>query len=190
METKLIIFSAPSGAGKTSIVQSLLKKDLNLAFSVSACSREKRNNEMHGKDYYFIPAEEFRAKIKAGAFLEWEEVYKDHFYGTLKSEVDRLLAEGKNVLFDIDVKGGLNIKKKYGKQALAIFVEAPNTKELERRLRLRGTDSDEKIKQRLNKALYEMSFAPKFDVVLVNNKLEEACAQAEKLVREFIQNND
>jgi guanylate kinase len=160
--------------------------ELNLSFSISACSRKKREGEVDGKDYYFLSADEFRKKIENNDFLEWEEVYADHFYGSLKSEVDRLTAAGKNVVFDVDVKGGLNIKKYYGENALAVFVMPPSVEVLEKRLRDRSTDSEEAIRTRIDKAVYELSFSEKFDVVLVNDKLEETFARAEKLIGDFL----
>ncbi len=184
---KLIVFSAPSGSGKTTIVKHLLTvSDLNLAFSISATSRYMRKGEVEGKDYYFMSAEEFHKKITENAFVEYEEVYKDNFYGTLKSEIERIWAEGKNVVFDIDVVGGMNIKKQYPEQTLAIFVNPPSVEELERRLRVRQTESDEKIEMRLEKAEREIARAPEFDVVLENNDLEIAKQEAEKLVMDFI----
>lgn len=184
---KLIVFSAPSGSGKTTIVKHLLTvSDLNLAFSISATSRYKREGEIDGKDYYFISPKEFHQKITENAFLEYEEVYKDNYYGTLKSEIERIWAEGKHVVFDIDVVGGMNIKKQYPEQTLAIFVNPPSVEELERRLRVRQTESDEKIEMRLEKAEREIARAPEFDVVLENNDLEIAKQEAEKLVMDFI----
>jgi len=184
---KLIVFSAPSGSGKTTIVKHLLTvSDLNLAFSISATSRYKREGEIDGKDYYFISPKEFHQKITENAFLEYEEVYKDNYYGTLKSEIERIWAEGKHVVFDIDVVGGMNIKKQYPEQTLAIFVNPPSVEELERRLRVRQTESDEKIEMRLAKAERELSRAPEFDVVLENNDLEIAKQEAENLVSNFI----
>lgn len=184
---KCVIFSAPSGAGKTTIVHSLLKKDLGLAFSVSACSRDPRPNEVHGKDYYFLGIEGFREKIKSGSFIEWEEVYSNHFYGTLRSEIERIWAEGKTVIFDVDVIGGLSLKKLFLDDAFAVFVQPPTYEELEKRLRGRSTESEGKIAQRMEKARKELSFSKEFDVVLVNDDLEQACINAEKLVRDFIQ---
>ncbi len=184
---KLIIFSAPSGSGKTTIVQRLMQyPELNLAFSVSATSREKRQNEEHGKHYYFISPDEFRQKIKENAFLEWEEVYPDHYYGTLKSEVERLLHQGKNVIFDIDVKGGMNIKKLYPGQALSVFVQVPDPAQLRERLRARKTESEEKINLRLSKAQEEMKYAPLFDVILINDDLEKSVTRAYEIVKNFI----
>ena len=187
MKPKVVIFSAPSGAGKTTEVKHLLAMpEFNLSFSISACSRKKREGEVDGKDYYFLSADEFRKKIENNDFLEWEEVYADHFYGSLKSEVDRLTAAGKNVVFDVDVKGGLNIKKYYGENALAVFVMPPSVEVLEKRLRDRSTDSEEAIRTRIDKAVYELSFSDKFDVVLVNDKLDETFAKAEKLIGDFL----
>ncbi len=187
MKPKVVIFSAPSGAGKTTVVKHLLSMpEFNLSFSISACSRKKREGEVDGKDYYFLSADEFRKKIENNDFLEWEEVYADHFYGSLKSEVDRFTAAGKNVVFDVDVKGGLNIKKYYGENALAVFVMPPSVEVLEKRLRDRSTDSEEAIRTRIDKAVYELSFSDKFDVVLVNDKLDETFAKAEKLIGDFL----
>lgn len=186
MKGKLIIFSAPSGAGKTTIVRQLLDRGLNLEFSVSATSRGPRPNEIHGKDYYFLTLEEFKTRVAAGDFLEWEEVYSGVCYGTLKSEVDRICDAGKNMIFDVDVVGGLNIKKQFGDQALAIFVQPPGVEELRIRLKNRSTESEEKIAIRIAKAEHELSFAPRFDVVLINDNLDKAVMEAEKLVRDFI----
>lgn len=183
---KLIIFSAPSGAGKTTIVRHLLEKDLNLEFSISATSRGKRHTETNGKDYYFLSENEFRIKIANNEFLEWEEVYKGIFYGTLKSEVKRICQNGKNVLFDVDVVGGCNIKKFYGDQALAVFVQPPSVEELRNRLVLRSTDALEVIQKRVAKAEYELTFAPQFDCIIVNDLLDKALEEAEKCIREFI----
>ncbi|WP_029906388.1 guanylate kinase [Prevotella sp. 10(H)] len=183
---KLIIFSAPSGAGKSTIVNYLLSQNLNLRFSISATSRLPRGMERHGVEYYFHSPEEFRQKIAAGEFLEYEEVYKDKFYGTLKSEVQRILDEGGNVVFDVDVVGGCNIKKYYGDKALSIFVEPPSIEELRCRLEKRGTDSPEIIEARVAKAEYEMTFAPQFDIVIKNDNLEEAKAKALKVVTDFL----
>ncbi len=183
---KLIIFSAPSGAGKTTIVKHLLSKDLNLEFSISATSREKRHTETHGKDYYFLSEIEFLEKIKNEEFLEWEEVYKGTSYGTLKSEVERIRNLGKNVIFDVDVVGGLNIKRFYQQEALAIFVQPPSIEELKKRLTYRSTETEEKIKTRIAKARYELGFANQFDVILINEHLEKAFIEAEKLVIDFL----
>ena len=181
------MFSAPSGSGKTTIVHHLLaQKELNLAFSISATSREKRGIEIDGKDYYFISSKKFKKLIKHEKFIEFEEVYTDNFYGTLKKEVKRLRKEGKNVIFDIDVIGGLNIKKQFSKKTLAIFVKPPSLKEMERRLRNRQTDSEEKIIERLAKAEREMSYAKDFDVILINDDLAKAKHEAYDVVRKFI----
>lgn len=184
---KVIIFSAPSGAGKSTIVNYLLSKDIGLEFSVSATSRSPRGNEVHGREYYFFSTEEFREKIEAGEFLEWEEVYEGCYYGTLKSEIDRIWAKGHTVVFDVDVVGGMNVKKIFGDQALSLFVKAPSVEVLRQRLIGRGTDTMEKIAQRVAKAEYEMTFENKFDVVIVNNQLDQALRQAERVVREFLQ---
>lgn len=183
---KLIIFSAPSGAGKTTIVRYLLNCRLNLAFSVSATSREPRANEKDGVDYYFLDKETFSQKVTNNEFLEWEEVYAGTCYGTLKSEVERLTREGKNVLFDVDVVGGINIKKYYGANALSIFVQPPSIEELRFRLITRATDLPEVIEKRVAKAEFEITFAPQFDMVIVNDKLEKAQKEAEMMVRNFI----
>lgn len=183
---KVIIFSAPSGAGKSTIVNYLLGKNLGLEFSVSATCRAPRGKEQHGKEYYFFTEEEFKRRIAAGEFLEYEEVYPGCFYGTLNSEVQRIWAEGKTVLFDVDVVGGLNIKKKFGNQALALFIQPPSVATLRERLQGRGTDSPEKIEQRVAKAEYELSFAPRFDTVIVNDRLDNALAEAERKVRDFL----
>ncbi|WP_311322193.1 guanylate kinase [Capnocytophaga leadbetteri] len=184
---KLIIFSAPSGSGKTTIVKHLLSlAPLNLAFSISATSRAPRGEEVHGKEYYFLSAEEFKQRIADNDFLEWEEVYQNYFYGTLKSEVERLWAMGKNVVFDIDVAGGLRIKKQFPNQTLAIFVEPPNIAVLEERLRARQTETEEKIQMRLDKAAQEMATAHLFDVIIKNDDLPRALQEAEDLVTDFI----
>src|SRR5690625_550012 len=184
---KLFVFSAPSGSGKTTIVRHLLsKKEFNLDFSISATSREARSYEVHGKDYYFMSKREFKDHIKNDDFLEWEEVYRDNFYGTLKSEVERIWAEGKNVIFDIDVVGGLDIIKIFPDRTLAVFVKPPNIEELKIRLKKRGTESEEKISMRVAKASIEMATAPQFDFIIVNNDLEKALAEAEDLVRDFL----
>lgn len=184
---KLIVFSAPSGSGKTTIVKHLLQQnDLHLDFSISATSRYMRGDEVNGKDYYFISAEDFQQKIKENAFVEYEEVYKDNYYGTLKTELERIWALGKHVIFDIDVVGGLNIKSQYPEQTLAVFVNPPSVEELERRLRFRQTESDEKIAMRLEKAEREISRAPEFDIILENHDLETAKQEAYKLVANFV----
>jgi guanylate kinase len=183
---KLIIFSAPSGAGKTSIVQYLLKQNLNLGFSISACSRAKRAGEKEGVDYHFLTPKEFKNKIDNNEFLEWEEVYKDNFYGTLKSEVERIQKNGKYVVFDVDVEGGLNIKKHYGAKALAIFIKPPSIDHLEERLKSRKTETPEKIATRMKKAEAELQYEDRFDIVLLNSDLSVACKEAEKIVRDFL----
>lgn len=186
---KLIVFSAPSGSGKTTIVRHLLAQpELNLAFSISATSREKRGAEEDGKDYYFLSFEDFKKKIKNDEFLEWEEVYRDNFYGTLKSEVERLWAEGKNVIFDIDVSGGLRIKRKFPEQTLAIFVKPPSIDELKIRLKKRQTESTDKINMRIAKASAELATAPLFDHIIINDTLEHALEEAYTLVSTFINN--
>lgn len=190
MDGKLIIFSAPSGSGKTTIVHHLLETDLGLAFSISATSRKPRSNENEGVDYYFLDPETFRYKIENGSFLEWEEVYENQYYGTLRTEVERLWKEGKHVLFDIDVVGGLNLKKIYGHKALAIFVQPPSLKIMEKRLRKRGSDSEDQIMRRIAKAKEELAFSSKFDFILINDSLEKTLKEAEELVREFILNNN
>jgi guanylate kinase len=184
---KLIVFSAPSGSGKTTIVRHLLKQEaLNLAFSISATSREKRGEEEHGKDYYYLSAHDFKQHIKAEDFLEWEEVYHDNFYGTFKTEVERLWALGKNVIFDIDVSGGLRIKKKFPEQTLAVFVKPPSIDELKIRLKKRKTETEDKIKMRVAKASAELATSPLFDVIIENDNLERALAEAEQLVGDFV----
>jgi len=186
---KLIVFSAPSGSGKTTIVRHLLEqKDLNLEFSVSATSRPPRENEVDGKDYYFKSLKEFKKHIKDDDFLEWEEVYRDNFYGTLKSEVQRIWNKGKNVIFDIDVVGGLDIKKMYPELTLAVFVKPPSIEELKIRLKKRKTESDERINMRVAKASVEMATAPQFDHILINNNLNEALNDANQLVLDFLEN--
>ncbi len=188
MQGKLIIISAPSGAGKTSIVKELLCADLRLEFSVSACSREKRKGEVDGKDYFFISTEEFREKIRNDEFVEWEEVYKDHFYGTLKSEVEKIREAGKNVIFDVDVVGGLNIKKLYGDDALAIFIKPPSESVLKERLQKRNTESEEKLAMRISKARKELKEADKFDTIIVNDELTRAIEETKLSIREFLKN--
>lgn len=183
---KLIIFSAPSGSGKSTIIQSLLNRNLNLSFSISATSRAPRGTEKNGVEYYFISPEEFRQRIANGEFLEYEEVYAGKYYGTLKSEVERILNSGRNVIFDVDVVGGLNIKKYYGDQALALFIQPPSIEELKRRLNHRATDAPEVIASRIAKAEYELSFAPKFDRIIVNDILEKAQEEAYQTIRQFL----
>lgn len=184
---KAIIFSAPSGSGKTTIVRHLLSKFPNLGFSISASTRDRRGRtEQHGKDYYFLTPEEFKKKIDEDAFIEWEEVYEGNFYGTLKEEIERLWKEGKHVIFDVDVKGGLNLKKYFGDKGLAIFVKVPSLEVLEERLNDRGTESKESLSRRLFKAKFEMTFQDKFDTVIVNDDMQKSFAQAERLVGEFL----
>ncbi len=184
---KLIIFSAPSGSGKTTIVRHLLEQpDLNLAFSVSATSRPRRVKEKNGEHYYFMSLSEFKNNIKADNFLEWEEVYRDNFYGTLKSEIERLWGEGKNVIFDIDVAGGLRIKRKFPEETLAVFVKPPSVDELKIRLKKRSTESDDKINMRIAKASVELATAPQFDRIIKNYDLDTALQEAHDLVADFI----
>ncbi len=185
-EGKIIIFSAPSGAGKTTIVRHLLSKHPDFAFSVSATSRKPRGNEVDGVDYFFLTTEEFKAKISNHEFLEWQEVYPDNFYGSLKCEVEKILKSGKNILFDVDVVGGSNIKKVYGDRALAFFIQPPSIPELEKRLIARSTDDTEVIRKRVEKAAREMTYAPLFDVIIVNDTLEHALQEAEEKVKEFL----
>ncbi|MFY7829963.1 MAG: guanylate kinase [Flectobacillus sp.] len=183
---KLIIFSAPSGSGKTTIVKHLLATNSNLGFSISACTRDKRGrNEENGKDYYFMTPDEFKQKIVNQEFVEWEEVYPGAYYGTLKSEIERLWAAGKHVIFDVDVRGGVKLKEYYKERALSIFVKVPSVEELEKRLRERGTDSEDSISKRVFKMNFEMSFQDQFDVVLLNDNLDEAVAKAQKLFDDF-----
>lgn len=185
---KAIIFSAPSGSGKTTIVKHLLQQLPQLGFSISACTRDKRGRvEENGKDYYFLTPEEFRKKIAEKAFIEWEEVYEGNFYGTLKEEIQRIWDDGKHVIFDVDVKGGLNLKNYFGKKALAVFVKVPSMEDLAERLRGRGTESEESVSRRIYKAKFEMGFEDRFDTTLVNEELQFSFQEAEKLVREFIE---
>jgi guanylate kinase len=184
---KLIVFSAPSGSGKTTLVRHLLtQEDLNLDFSISATSREKRGNEIDGKDYHFISLDEFKMHIKNDDFVEWEEVYRDNFYGTLKSEIERIWLSDKHVIFDIDVVGGLRIKEKFPEKTLAVFVQPPSIEVMELRLRNRKTDSEEKIKERVQKAERELKFSNQFDIVIINDNLENAKQEAIKQVKGFI----
>ncbi len=184
---KLLVFSAPSGSGKTTIVRHLLGlPDLNLEFSISAATREPRGEEVNGKDYYFISIPEFKKHIKAEDFIEWEEVYRDNFYGTLKTEVERIWALGKNVIFDIDVAGGLRIKHKFPEETLAVFVKPPSVDELKRRLKERSTESDDKINMRIAKASVELATAPQFDKIIKNYDLDVAKEEACQLVKEFV----
>ena len=184
---KAIIFCAPSGSGKTTIVRHLLATNPKLGFSISACTRDKRGRtEINGKDYYFLTPEEFKYKIDNDEFVEWEEVYSGNFYGTLKSEVQRIWNEGRHVIFDVDVKGGLHLKEYFGDNGLAIFVKAPSLEVLKERLQDRKTESENSLSQRLFKAQFEMKFQDKFDVVLVNEDLEDSLYKASKLVEDFI----
>lgn len=184
---QLIVFSAPSGSGKTTIVRHLLSLEkLNLEFSISATSREKRGSEVDKKDYYFLSAKAFKTKIKNDEFLEWEEVYRDNFYGTLKTEVERIWALGKNVIFDIDVSGGLRIKRKFPEQTLSVFVKPPSIDELKIRLKKRKTESEDKINMRVAKASAELATAPLFDTIIVNDNLEKALKEAENKVSNFL----
>lgn len=183
---KLIIFSAPSGSGKSTIINYLLGQNLGMAFSVSATSRQPRGEEQHGVEYFFLTPEEFRQRIANDEFLEYEEVYENRFYGTLKAQVEKQLAEGQNVVFDVDVVGGCNIKKFYGDRALSVFIQPPSVEELRNRLVGRATDTPEVIESRIAKAEFELSFADKFDVVIVNDDLEKAKAEALKVIKDFI----
>ena len=185
-EGKVIIFSAPSGAGKTTIVRALLDSLSELSFSISACSRDPRGQEVNGKDYHFIGIEGFKNKIKNNEFVEWEEVYQDHFYGTLNSELIRIWNANKTVVFDVDVVGGMSLKKKFGKKALAIFVMPPSLMVLEERLRNRNTDSEQKIQQRLEKAEQEIALSSGFDVILKNDQLDNAISDAKAIVNQFL----
>lgn len=187
MKGKIIIISAPSGTGKSTIIRNLMSdEDLNLGFSISATSRPPRGEEKHGKEYYFLTEEEFKQKIAAGEFVEWEEVYKGVCYGTLESEVKRITGSGKNLIMDIDVKGALNIKKKFGDEALSVFIMPPDLETLEKRLRNRGTDSAETIEKRLQKSEYEMSFSSDFDRVIVNDRLELAIEETRNTIKSFV----
>jgi guanylate kinase len=186
---KVIIFSAPSGSGKTTLVKYCLEQFHQLSFSISCTTREPRGAEIHGKDYHFISPDEFRAKISDDAFVEFEEVYTDKYYGTLKSEVERIWSEGKVVIFDVDVKGGVSLKKYFGEKALSIFIEPPSVEELERRLRARATDDDATIKMRVAKAGHEISFASKFDKIIINDDLDKAKVAIGNLVQNFIEEN-
>lgn len=186
MSGKLVIFSAPSGAGKTTIVRNVLREELPLEFSVSATSRKRRNNETDGKDYHFLSPDTFRSGILNGEFIEWEEVYPDHLYGTLRSEIEKIWDSGKSVVFDVDVAGGLNLKKMFGNRALAIFVMPPSAGELERRLKARGTESEEKIILRMAKADNEISRADEFDYIIINEDIEKATSEAVTLVNKFL----
>lgn len=183
---KLIIFSAPSGSGKSTIINHLLTQDLNLAFSISATSRPPRGTEQNGVEYFFLTPEEFKQRIANNEFLEYEEVYENRFYGTLKAQVEKQLEAGQNVVFDVDVVGGCNIKKYYGNRALSVFIQPPSVEELRKRLEGRGTDAPEVIESRIAKAEFELGFADKFDTLIVNDDLEKAKAETEKVIRNFI----
>ena len=183
---KAIIFSAPSGAGKTTIVKSLLANNLPLSFSISACSRQKRENEINGKDYHFLSIEDFKQKINEQAFIEWEEVYENNYYGTLKSEIERIWNDKKHVVFDVDVVGGLNLKKHFGNNALAIFIQPPSMDVLIERLRNRATESEASLNKRINKAKHEMTYSPSFDSIIINDQLEKTIEVAEKKVKDFL----
>ena len=183
---KAIIFSAPSGAGKTTIVKSLLANKLPLSFSISACSRQKRENEINGKDYHFLSIEDFKQKINEQAFIEWEEVYENNYYGTLKSEIERIWNNKKHVVFDVDVVGGLNLKKHFGNNALAIFIQPPSMDVLIERLRNRATESESSLNKRINKAKHEMTYSPSFDSIIINDQLEKTIEVAEKKVKDFL----
>lgn len=188
MSGKLIILSAPSGAGKSTLIQHLLKCNFDLEFSISATSRAPRGVEKNGVEYYFLSPEEFRQKVDNNEFIEYEEVYTDFYYGTLRSEIDRIIKKGKNVIFDIDVVGGLNIKENFIYNALSIFIAPPSLEILHERLKNRGTDSEEMIKKRISKADLEMTYAPKFDLVIINDDLEIAKKEVEQAVKQFINN--
>jgi guanylate kinase len=182
----MVIFSAPSGSGKTTIVQRLLEAGLPLEFSVSATSRKPRGKEVHGKDYYFLSVAEFKKSIDEKAFVEWEEVYHEQYYGTLTSEVHRIWENGKHIVFDVDVLGGLNIKKQFGEKALAVFIQPPSVEVLEQRLRNRGTDDEESLQKRIRKAEYELSFATQFDIQVINDDLENAVEETMIRITEFL----
>ncbi len=186
MEGKCIILCAPSGAGKTSITKYLLQQDLGLEFSISACNREKRKGEIDGVDYHFLSTEDFKSRIENDQFAEWEEVYKDNYYGTLKTEINRIWNSGKNVIFDVDVEGGLSLTKHFGEKALAMFIKPPSFEALEERLRGRGTEDEEKIQKRLAKAGKELEFSKWFDHIVTNDNLEDAQKEATTLVKNFL----
>ncbi|MDK2908782.1 MAG: guanylate kinase [Bacteroidales bacterium] len=187
MDGKVIIFSAPSGSGKTTIVHEVMRKVDGLGFSVSATSRAPRPGEVHGRDYYFISREEFKHRAGQGEFVEWEEVYPGTFYGTLRTEIERLWKEGKNVVFDVDVVGGSNLKRIFGEKALAIFIQPPSIEILRQRLEKRGTETPESIEKRLAKAAFELGFAKNFDKIIINDQLDTAVEQAVELVKSFLQ---
>ena len=188
MEGKLIIISAPSGSGKTTIVKNLLDKDLGLEFSISATTRPRRDQETDGKDYYFLSYDEFNQKVEDEDFIEWEEVYKGHMYGTLKTEIDRIWSKGKHVLFEVDVKGGLRLKKIFGKKSIAIFIMPPSIDELKKRLLARGTDKAAELEMRIAKAELELEFAGKFDHIIVNEHLDKAIAEVTTTISSFLNN--
>ena len=183
---KVIIFSAPSGTGKTSIVQLLLQKKINLSFSISACTRKKRDNEADGVHYYFLTLESFKNKISNSSFIEWEEVYKDQYYGTLKEEIERIWDTNNHIIFDVDVKGGIALKKYFGDSALSIFIEPPSIEELRSRLIRRGTEDTNSLNKRVDKATLELSYRNEFDQVIVNDILKNACNKAEVLIKKFL----
>jgi len=186
MNGKVIIFSAPSGSGKTTIIKLLLEKDLNLQFSVSACSRPKRQDETEGKDYYFMQAVEFKKRIEEDKFIEWQEVYKDFFYGTLKSEIERLWKNKVNIVFDVDVLGGINLKKIFGDQALSLFIQPPSIDELKVRLRNRHTEDESTLSKRIERVKKELTFAGHFDIIIINDVLEKAVNEAYITIKNFI----
>ena len=186
MKGKVIIFSAPSGSGKSTIINYLMQQNLNMAFSISATSRPPRGTEQHGVEYFFLTPEDFRQRIANGEFLEYEEVYKDRFYGTLKEQVEKQLENGQNVVLDVDVKGGCNIKNYYGNRALSIFIQPPSIEALRQRLNGRGTDSPEVIEDRIARAEYELGFADKFDTIVVNDNLEQAQQEALQILKKFL----
>jgi guanylate kinase len=190
MKGKLVIVSAPSGAGKTTIVKHLINSGLNLRFSVSATTRAPRQGEKNGEDYFFISTEEFRRRVSNNEFVEWEEVYKDHFYGTLKSEIEGIRDRGNNIIFDVDVKGGVNLKKKFGDESVALFIMPPSVQELELRLRNRGKDSPEKIKMRIEKAGIEMKLSGQFDFIVVNKDLDTAVKESVAIVKAFLESDN
>ncbi|MEK6477741.1 guanylate kinase [Catalinimonas sp. 4WD22] len=187
---KAFIFSAPSGSGKTTIVKYLLEHNTDLSFSISACTRSKRPNEVDGRDYYFMTPADFRARIEEKAFIEWEEVYEGKYYGTLKSEIERIWQQGKHVVFDVDVQGGVNLKKYFGNRALAVFVKVPSVEKLKERLASRNTESMESLAQRISKAEEELQYEKYFDVTLVNDQLEDTLEQAQHYYEEFVQKGE
>ena len=191
MSSRIIIFSAPSGSGKSSIIKELLKEeDLNLAFSISTTSRIPRGKEQNGVEYYFISVDEFKEKIDKQAFIEWQEVYVGNFYGTYQSEIDRLSSLGKNIVFDLDVFGGINLKKIFGKQALSIFIQPPSLEELKKRLEKRNTETIEKIQIRIDKAKYELEQCIYFDRLIINEDLSESVKEASQMIRNFLKDSE